>query len=82
MTNIERYVRVIDGEECLSAEAVGILAGQTADEIRTEVERQRPTGRLVPPPSWLRGAKEMQAKYGTDSAADILARVLIERGEI
>jgi hypothetical protein len=82
--SIERYVRVIDGEECLSTEAVGILSGQTPGQIKDELARQGTAvhGRFVVPKSWRRGAKEMQAKYGTDNGAEVLARVLIERGEL
>lgn len=82
--NLERYVKVIDGEECLSAEAMGILAGLTADEVRAEAAIQDAVtpGRFVVPKSWRRGAKEQMAKYGTRSAAEILARVLAERGEL
>lgn len=82
--NIDRYMKVINGEEHLSTEAVGILCGRTPEEIKEDVRQQMTalTGRFVPPPSWRRGAKEMQAKYGTDSAPEILVRVLAERGEL
>lgn len=82
--SIERYVKVINGEECLSTEAVGILSGQTTEQIKAEMDAQgtRTHGRFVVPKSWLRGAKEMQARYGTNDGAEILARVLAERGEL
>lgn len=82
--SIDRYVKVIDGEECLSIEAVGILSNQTTKQIKAEMEAHGTAGhgRFRVPNSWLRGAKEMQAKYGTDSGPEILARVLAERGEL
>jgi hypothetical protein len=78
--SLNRYVRVVNGEECFSAEAVGILCGKTAEEIKAESERQG-TEHFQVPKSWLRGAKEVQARYGTDNAAEILARVMAERCE-
>lgn len=82
--SLDRYIKVVNGEEYLSAEALGILAGLTTEEVRAEsaIQEAVTPGRFVIPKSWVRGAKEQQAKYGTRSLPELLMRVLAERGEL
>lgn len=71
-----------NGELVLSTEMMAILCGLSPEEGRAEFERQAAeTGRrdrFTIPQAWKRGAKEVQAKYGTNDFTEIIQSMLAE----
>lgn len=82
------HVRLIDGEPFVSSELLALLCGITVDEVRAETARQREAANAAGtdrmnfrlPKAWRRGAKEVQARLGTDDLGAALAKLREEAG--
>jgi hypothetical protein len=70
-------IKTVDGEDYMSCEVVGLLTGNTEEQVLAEYRRQaeqrggRPGG-LTIPKEWVRQAKEIQARHGTNDARVLL----------
>jgi hypothetical protein len=82
------HIRLIDGQPYIGAELLALLCGITVDEVRAETARQREAADKVDadrmtfrlPKEWRRGAKEVQARLGTDDLGQALAMLRAEAG--
>lgn len=69
------YVQLIEGEVCLSSEAVALISGTSPDEWR-ELAKKNGTDVQKLPAAFVkkarRGAKEAQAAVGSEDMLDVL----------
>lgn len=64
-------VIIVDGEECLTPKAVGLMCGVSEEEARTVMLSLR--GRVAPPPHWRRQGNEIAARLGVSDGMVALA---------
>lgn len=75
------HVQMYEGQEVVSLAVMAVFWGVSAEEAENQYNEQMAEhGRFRMLKSWVRNAKELQAKYGTRDAAELFRRIVLDGG--
>lgn len=73
-----------NGQPMMSLPLLGLLCGISEEDARAEFERQAlergHRNAFIIPPAWKRGAKEIQARHGSNDASVLIPLLRAEAG--